>query len=942
MLRPAGLLVLLLAAAACGVPRAAQAQAPVDTTQVPDFGAFALPDTLQAPVQTTAGVGLTDRPTAPASNGRQRLEAPVQFTARDSLVIVFSDDEPDDDLGTLYGDAQTQYQEARLTAAEIDLLFRRETLRARGDATGAGTPSFQQGTDAFTGRELAYNLGTQRGRLVGARTQIDDGYILGGVVKQVGTRTTFAQDVVYTTCEYEEHQHWGLHVHRMKIVEGEWIYTGPAQLRILGIPTPVWLPFGFFPATPEGRRSGPLPLDYGEQTDLGFFVRNIGYYWALSEYLDLQLAGGFYTSGSYELNATTRYARRYWASGDLSVGFRNERRGERQDPTFVASNQASIRWTHQQTLDAAGTARLSGNVDLRSTGFDRTAQASYQNRVQQQTTSTLNFTKRWRSGRNVTLGYNQSLNLRDGSTTITLPSGTFSQPRIHPFRRSGSRGQAWYEQISVQYTNRFDNRYRFTPLADSLRPGAENVSWLDALLSPADFRAATGEDLRFTSSMNHRIPVAAQFNVARLPLIGAQLNLTPSLNYEEEWLFRRNAPVLREDGFIARDSTGRTLFEEVGGFNPRRLATLSISASTQAFGTFPWRVGRFDGLRHEIRPTASLSFRPDEGGAFWGRFERYTEPNGTEFVFPTTGTVPVTTRPGSTLVPGEVVDSELLDVIGPFVTPPRPNQTLNLSVNNVFRTRVVTEDTTGAIDRTPLQLATLGLTSGYNFSADSLRLQNVNLNLRSTLFDRLEVSYTAAFSPYAVDTLGQTINRLTARDAGIPLRFLRSSLSLTTRFQSGDTRGGSPDRPRVTAPPALPDLDPITGALYPYDFRRRDLAFVDFSIPWSLDLSFDYSLQRAFSPTLEDQRLATLNATFQLGLTPEWRLSGRTGYDFATGDIVSSQLSVLRDLHCWEMSIDWIPFGQVRAFSFSIYVKSGYLRDLLRLNVPNTDRTQFL
>jgi hypothetical protein len=850
------------------------------------------------------------------------MEHPITFAARDSLVIVFAEPaDPNGDIGTLFGEARTAFDDGSLTAYEIDLLFARELLRARAAPDSddlTGRPTFQRGQEGFTGRELAYHLPTQRGRLIGARTSMQDGYLDGGVVVQAGPRVTYAQDVVYTTCEYEEHSHWGLHTHRLKVVDGEWIYTGAARLHILGIPTPVWLPFGFFPAI-DGRRSGPLPVDYGEQVDLGFYLRNIGYYWALSDYTDLQLSGGIFTSGSYEGQAQWRYARRYWYDGGLTIGYRNERRGERQDPGFTANNQASVTWRHAQTFNASGTSRLSGNVDLRTSGYHRSPLVDFDRRVQQQTSSRITYSQRWASGRNMTIGYSQNLNLSDGSTTITLPNISFNQPQWYPFRPAGSRGTSWFEQINLRYTGSLDNRFEFRPPpVDQRTPEQQEISWLDALFSHTDYVTATGGTERFRSSARHQIPLSTRIPVRYLPLVGPiQLDLNPNLSYSEDWHFRRNAPLTDEAGFVVRDTTGRPLFSTESAFAPVRNATFNVGTSTQIFGTFPLRVGGIDGVRHVLRPAVSFAYTPDYTGGFWGRQATYTEPDGTTLTYGLQGAHPLQ--------------------FGPI----RPTQFINLSLNNVLQTRLAREDRTGEVQRRVVQLFSLDANTGYNLAADSLNWRDVNVNFRSTIADQVTLNLTAVYSPYVVDEIGRNQNRLYFSETGLPLRFMTANFNASTQLR-GRAGGGGPEiaAPRIR-PPTFADLDGLApGGLAPYDHRRPDLGFVDFRIPWSLSLDYNHGLTRNFRLGAEDHVISTLGATFDLGLTPTWRVSGRSGYDFASGEITPTQLSVLRDLHCWEMSATWMPFGQVRAFTFSIYVKSGHLQSLLRLDVPNVDRTR--
>ncbi len=946
MRRPHHTFCLCCAALAALLPRAAAAQgvpadparadsAWVEVGEAPPDSALLVPDTVA--IRAPVGLPTSGEPGSPPPSGEGRgLEHPITFTARDSLVITFApegaDGDGEGDVATLFGGATATYDDATLTAREIDLLFDRETLRARGDpdaetdTSAAGRPAFAKGSEGFTGRELAYNLRSERGRVVGARTALDDGFLLGGVVKQVGPRTTYAADVAYTTCEYEDHPHWGLHAHRMKIVGGDWVYTGPARLYLLGIPTPLWLPFGFFPAA-EGRRSGPLPPDYGEQDQLGFYLRNLGYYWAISDYTDLQLSGGLYTSGSYEGDARWRYARRYWYSGNLTLGYRVERRGEAQDPNFTRQRSVRVGWQHQQTLDAAETARLTGNVNLSSADYFRTAQSDFDDRVRQSTTSTVSFSKRWRSGRQLSLNLRQSQDFSTGQANLTLPTLSFSQPQRFPFRPEGSRGRRWYEKISVQYTGSLSNTYAFRPQEDSLGNAvAPDVSWLDGILDYDAYREATGEVERFQTEASHSVPVRATFSVERLPLVGVplQLNLTPNLTYDEDWYARSRRVVTDGDGFaldedggvITEDSTGRfapTVEERVTGFTAIRQVTASLSASSRVYGTFPWRVGPFDGLRHILSPTASLSFAPDYTDDFWGYFQTYKRRTAD----------------------GGVVEEETPIING---IARQERRRLSLRLRNEFQTRRVREDSTGEVTRDALDLLDLDLSAGYDFAADSLRWSDLSLNGTTEIAGRVRVRFDATYSPYAVDPQGRQFDRLYLDQTGVPFRFLDAGFSASTSLRGGED-GGSPElAPGRRRRPRVPDLSD-NGGLYPYDYRRSDLDFVDFSVPWSLTLDLAYSYDRSFVPDRDDRQTFTLNGRFNLGLTPNWRLSGRSGYDFENKEITPTEISILRDLHCWEMSFNWTPFGTYRSFGFSIYVKSGYLRDLLRLDVPRSDQT---
>jgi lipopolysaccharide assembly outer membrane protein LptD (OstA) len=917
----AGLLAALLGAAPAAAQVADTVAVPADTLAVP-ADTVAAPPAEATPTDTVATVGFPTpaRQTAPPVDD-DGLEQPITFAARDSLVIVFADEADttaaNGDIGTLFGEAAVDYDDANLTAAEIDLLFQREELRARGipsDTGLVGLPAFARGEEAFTGRELAYNLGVGRGRIVGARTVIEDGYLLGGIVKQASERVVYAEDAVYTTCSNPEHPHYGLLAERMKIVDGEWVYTGPARLHILGIPTPLWLPFGFFPAA-EGRRSGPLPPTYGEDPQLGFYLRDLGWYWAISDYMDLQVRGSVWTRGSYEVRPLYRYAKRYAYSGNLDLAYARLRSSEPQDPGAGVQQNVRVGWTHQQQFGP--TASLNGSVNLASTGYLRAVSDNFDDRVTQSTRSSIRFQKNWRrAGRSVSIDLNQRQDLSDGSADLTFPNLSFRQSERFPLRRAGSSAvtQRWYERISYSYSSTLQNTYSFQP--DTALAGSEGISWLDGILSYDDYVAATGNAERFNLNASHRVPLRATFAFTRFPLTGVpfRLNLTPNVDYEEDWYTRTERVLTDDDGNAVYDSLGRLQRFNEDGFTAIRQVSAGLSASSEFYGTFPLRIGPLDGFRHVVRPSLSFQYRPDYSEGIFDYFESYTDSTGTEIEYPIVSGISA-----------------------------RETRNLSFRVSNVFQSRIARTDSTGEVQRRALQLLTLDVASNYDLAADSLRLAPFTVNARTRVANLLNLNLSARYSPYAVNAQGREIDRLYYEETGKPLRFLSMNLSATTSLRGGTGGRGPTVSAERTPPPRLPipvypDLladDGRLDGLRPYDYRRRDLAYVDFAIPWSLSLDVNYALRRAFDQSIE--RTATLGAQFDLSLTQNWKIAGRSGYDFEEKEITTTSLSILRDLHCWEMSFDWIPFGTYKSFGFSIYVKSGQLRDLLRLDVPKQD-----
>ena len=399
--------------------------------------------------------------------------------------------------------------------------------------------------------------------------------------------------------------------------------------------------------------------------------------------------------------------------------------------------------------------------------------------------------------------------------------------------------------------------------------------------------------------------------LVRFPLTGTpfRLNLTPNVRYEEDWYTRTERVLTDADGHAVYDSLGRIQRFSEDGFTAIRQVSAGLSANTEFFGTFPWRVGPLDGFRHIVRPSLSYTYRPDYSEGIFDYFESYIDPNT-----------------------GEEVEYPIVSGVSP-----RETRSLSFRVSNVFQTRLARTDSAGAVRRTPLQLLTLDVASTYDFAADSLQLAPINVAARTQIGSLLSVNLDARFSPYALDETHRLVNRYYVTERSRLLRFLGLNLTARTTLR-GSPAGGAPSLAAPRAVPVYPDLDdPGTDGLLPYDHRRRDLAYVDFAVPWSLGLDFSYRVTR--NPGRESTVAATLESSFDLSLTPTWKIAGRTGYDFEQHEITTTRLSVLRDLHCWEMSFNWVPFGDFKSFGFSIYVKSGHLRDLLRLDVPKQERS---
>jgi hypothetical protein len=1043
----AGLVVVCLAA-----PHGARAQVADSTradsiradsirTTLSDSARTSTPDTVRADTVRTPELGrgvealpvgrqpgaARPRP-APQGDGGDQLKAPVKVEARDSLVLVFSHDasggETGGDRATAYGEAKATYQDAALEAHAIEVRLDAAELHARSEAPGRaeGRPRFTQAEEeGFTGERLAYNLRTERGRVVAAQRAVTpEGFVRGRVVKVLEDSTIFVRDGIYTTCDCppDETPSYSLRADQMKL-KGSWVYTGPMQLFIFNVPTPFWLPFGFLPST-QGRRSGPLPPQYGED-QRGFFLSNWGWYFAMNDYTDLQLTAGVWSGGSYELGSFFRYNRRYRYRGSLRLNYRRNQQGERPDPNFSVTREAGLAWQHSQTVNP--TLSVSGNVNLvtNSRLLRANQNANYDDIVRQTISSDVSVRKRWDSGQSLSLSasHRQTFPTPQDPETVrlTLPTLNFSQGNVTPFARNdGSRSrddERWYERISFSYSARVNNRFDYRPLTDraiaqrleltddslSVEDSTalahaiaevRDVSWFEAFASQRAYRRATGEDERFDFQATHNLPFSTNFDVRRF-----NLTLAPRVETSSDWFIRTTRLVLDRDTTVVLDAaTGEPLQTDAGtdsirvreqrvrqsvpGFFAQNRVSTSLSATTEFFGTFPVGVGPFQGLRHRVRPNLSFRYQPNFNTGFFGETRLLRDENGEV----------VTNEDGAPVRYNIVSGNETRGST--------EQRSMSFGLDNTFETKRVRIDSTGARQEQRISLLNLNANSSYNFVAEEFKLSDVSVSARTNALPQVQFNASMTLSPYAVervdeDALQNVVGRyrlsdnprqrlrltrreraqVEASEAGRrvevdrylfresplrPLRMTRFSFTASTSFQGRAKQGRQRRRARDDAgitdndpdadaggnpedvPPGISTVD-LGDRIFEDGYGTTPIGYADFGIPWTLSFNFRYSVSRALGPI--QNRRTQVNTTFNANVTPNWRVQGNSGYDFVQKTLVVTQMSVARDLGCWQMSFQWIPFGRAQSYGFQLRLKSGPFADLLRLNVPQDPRGGF-
>ena len=773
----------------------------------------------------------------------------VRFSVRDSLLA--SVDSSALRL-RLFGGVRLQYEGIVLEAPEVELNTATRMLEAR--TVGTELPRLTEEGQQLIGREIAYNYRTRRGRVLEVRTRLESNSLQASVAKQVSPGVFFVQGARFSTCE-REHPHFFLQAGRMKLIENRELLAQNILLYVLDLPTPVWLPFVFFPLEAR-RRSGLLLPTYGQSPVLGFFLRDGGYYWGINDYMDLALRTDLWTRGSWGARAEFRYALRYRFSGSLEVGYLRQVLGEPEDPTYQRRIEAHLRWNHAQELDPW--TRLSANVYLASGTYFRRVSRELSDLWRRDIRNTIALVRSSpRSPWSFSADVSQTLDLGSGAAQLQMPMLRLSRRSFTPFRHT-PEGRRWYEALTMSYSLELQNRFTFQP--DPSRP---DISWFDALRSPALYRIVSGNAERFRFGLLHQIPLYASASVWRY------ITLSPGLTYSEAWYgqtrqLRWNPERRRIDTLL------------VSGFRALRTLDVALGVSTRLFGIFPWQLGPFDGFRHVLEPSLSLSWRPDYTAPFWGYFRtvQVDSTGRTALYSPFDGTL-----------------------YGP---PPRAaGGFLGLSLNNRFETRRIVSDTLGAGRSEVVRLMeSLSLSTGYRLGADSLPWSSLVLAARTTLWSGASVDGAISWNPYALDALGRIRNRWAFRAGQGLLRLESWRFSLSAALR--------------------PELLGIR--------TRPDSAAALLERPWNVSLSAYVQVQYP----APGQRIwsSAVSASFSLQLTPGWRLNGITGYDLAQRRMTTTSLGFYRELHCWELALQIIPFGERQSYFFELRVRSPLLRDL--------------
>ncbi len=796
---------------------------------------------------------------------KDSLDAPVNYTAEDSGVLIIPTKE-----FILYGKAKAKYTDIEVTANTIELNQDKQMLKAYGstDTTGnpMNKPKLVQGESSSISDSIFFNTKTQKGLTKSSYLQEGEMFVYASTVKKVNANTLYAYRGRFTTCNLDT-PHFAFRSRKMKIINNKMAVSGPTFPEFEGVPIPIGIPFGIFPLN-RGRHSGLLPPQFANNEQFGIGLEGLGYYEVLNENVDLTVRTNLYSYGGWNLNLNSRYLRRYKYNGNINIAVQNTKilnsGGEKTE--FTTNKSYLINWSHSRDTKARPGSNFSANVNFGSTQFNRYVSNNAIQNFQNSLSSSITYSRDWRGKYNLSLGINHSQNNVLRLVNLTLPTASFNVVTLYPFQKKESAGTPkWYEKLGVGYSGNFINKVDFYDSAFSLK----------RLLDTAQYGAT------------HSIPITLS-----LPQLGP-VQIAPSVSYEEHWYGQK--VLLKWDPLQQRVDTSISR----GIYTARQMA-FSISANTRVFGTYQFKkTAGIQAIRHEIRPSISLNYRPDMNRNTYYDVQTDTLKNFRR----------ISQFQGSLVSPfGE----------GRFGG-------VGFGVDNTLEMKVKNKkDTSDGGTKKIRLLDGFGFNGSYNLfpsKFDSFPLSNFSLYARSNLFEKINISASANVDPYTVNRYGIRRPKL-----NLPGRITNGNIAISTSLQS-KSADGKTDKQRMKEDNYLTPDEQQRQLDY---VRSNPAEYTDFNIPWTLQFSYSLSfsrlLQSDYSYVTKTYSNVSINGDFSL--TPRWKMGGNTYYDFTTKKVQVLTMFITREMHCWQMAINITPIGSYRSFSISINPKSGILRDL--------------
>lgn len=882
------------------IKAAEKVEAVQDTVEMTDSMRAVL-DSIKFVTDSTARADSIARADSLDLLSKSSLEQPAFSAARDSIIEDFSDGKR---MIYYYGDVSVTYGNMKLTADYMEYDMQKQTVFARGtkDSTGTwvGQPTMEEGGKTYTMEEVRYNFETRKARITNMITQESEGILHGKNIKMMPDQSINITKGKYTVCDCE-HPHYYLHLTAAKVMTkpSQRTVFGPAYPVIEDVPLfPVVLPFGFIPKRPD-RATGFLMPTFGEEASRGFFIRDVGMYFVIGDYFDLSLTGDIFTLGSWAVDVNSRYKVNYKCNGNFALTYSNDQTGERNSPDFFQTKNFAVRWSHSQDSKANPGMSFSASVNFSSPSNNRYNATSVTEALQNQISSSISWSKNWGGKVNLSVNALHSQSSRDSSYSFTLPDVTLSVSRFYPFQRKDRVGKKkFYEEFSLAYNTKIVNKINFKA-SEFNQPGFWD---------------------KMQNGMSHNF----QIGLPNFTLF-KYINFTPSISYSMNWFFNKTEKVFNPETNSVEDVKGK-MFSHFGATHNY---SGGLSANTRLYGLFNFgKHHKLQAIRHIITPSISFNFSPEKATHFNGyRTLNYVD----------------------TLGVARSLDYNIYS--GQVNSPPGRGKTASMSLsigNNVEAKVRDLQDTTGTGTKKIKLIDNLSLSTGYNFLADSLNMNDISLSLSTSVFGKLGVNASARLSPYAVVPTGErtyaTINKFNGSVYGWdkPLRLTSANISLSYSFSGegkingNDGSSGSSGDGNTTNYTKV-YYHPVTGEYIPGGW----LYYTNPNSPWSVNISYSFSYSRSYSTAsyqlLTNHRFTqAISLSGNVKITPALAINLTTGFDLMAMKMTTTQLSATYDLHCFNISVSWVPTGTWKSWTFRIAANASALADLLRFKKSNS------
>ncbi len=794
----------------------------------------------------------------------------------------------------LYGRARVTYEDFELDADYIRVEEKNKIIFASGQIDPLtkryiGRPiSKQKNEKPVKSDSLRFNYETKKGKIYNASSQQDQNYITGGQAKKLNEDEVAYRNIIFSTCSlpYPE-THFGIVITK-GIGEKNQIISGPAFLEIEGVPLPLAIPFGFFPK-PNQRTSGIIIPTFGEDQKLGFYLRNFGYYIALNDYIDLTNTGTLYSKGSYEVNTSARYLSRYKYSGTVSLSYSSTNYGL---PGDVPQKDFHIDWSHSQNPNSNPGTTFSASVNAGTSGFFQHNPATEGYNLQTLTSSSLSssisYGRVWAgSPFNLTVSLSHSQDLVNKTVTLQLPTFNFNMSTISPFDSKERVGtQKWYQKITVGYSLQGTNKVNNVPEAEL-------------------FQSATLTK-RLQNGFQHQIPIGFSQNLFHY------FQFSTSFNYTERWYFQSIHERFARGSVPGRDSL---VYDTLSGFKRAGEYNFGASLSTKIYSTLAFKNSKLKFIRYVATPSLSFGYHPDFSDSRFGYYQ---------------------TAISSATIPYPISYQRYSVFQNAVYGGPSAGKQagVGLSIDNNIEAKVRPKSTdTSTTDKKIKILEGFSVSTFYNFAADSFRLSAISFSGHTSLFkQKVNVTFGGSLNPYVTqvrDSIsnGQIykyrvpINRYTIQDGKFPA---------LTQFNVSASASLNPSVFKPTTPPPAPGTTLQT--MKPEQAAKLALlnsdpsAYVDFNVPWNISLNYSFNYNNNYTSTNISN---TIMISGDISITPKWKVQYTTNYDIRAGQLSSAtSFGIYRDLHCWNLSMQWLPFGYYKSYNVTLKVNAAILQDL--------------